>query len=134
VGNCGSDDARLATSRLANRFIPIAHRGGQAASYSWPSVPDARKERAIGTPDETFLDALKHGMKQLFLSLDTLDPKTDPYYVPIFLIACWLLGVAVVFFDLALRHNSGKSVTGSETSFHERLLMLLSWPFGAAFF
>ena len=84
--------------------------------------------------EEEFPEALQHGLRRLFLSLDTLDPKNDAYYVPIFVITCWLLGFAVVFFDLAFWHISGRSITGSKPGMLNVPLMLLAWPFGAAFF
>lgn len=81
-----------------------------------------------------FYGAVASGMTRLFLQLETLDPKTDRYYVPVFVIACWLLGVAVVIFDLALRHNAGKSIIGQDRGALQRPMMLISWPFGAGFF
>jgi len=97
-------------------------------------VSSYKSSGAGATIDTNFLPALVSGLSKLFLGLEPLDPKTDPYYVPVFMVACALLGVLVVVFDWTLRHNRGKSITGSASGLADRPWMLISWPLGAAFF
>jgi hypothetical protein len=42
-------------------------------------------------------------MEKRFRSLESLDPKSDPYYVLIFVTACALLSILVVFFMALMR-------------------------------
>lgn len=75
-----------------------------------------------------------NNLEKLFISLEGLDPAKDSGYVLAFLMACVIIGVVAIVFDLCYLAVVGKSALRISHSVKRTALLFLVWPLGSAVF
>lgn len=77
---------------------------------------------------------VKAELSKMFLSLEGLDPTKDSDYVITFVVACWIVGIAVLIFDLCYLHIVGKSALKLRHSVGRTPVFFITWPIGSVIF